>query len=50
MEKEKKTNIRPRKVKPRIVVIPHYVGTRNVKDVFRNILNEEVMKKIDKTA
>lgn len=36
--------------KPRIIVIPHYVGTEKADTVIKKIIADEVKKKIEKSA
>ncbi len=35
--------------KPRIVVVPHYVGTEKADTVIKKIIADEVKKKIEKS-
>lgn len=35
---------------PRIIVIPHYVGTEKAEAVIKRIISDEVKKKIEKSA
>lgn len=44
MNKNKKT------AKPRIIVIPHYVGTEKADVILEKIISEEIKKKIEKSA
>ncbi len=39
-----------KRIKPRIIVIPHYVGTEKADVVLEKIIAEEIKKKIEKTA
>lgn len=36
--------------KPRVIVIPHYVGTEKADTVIKKIITDEVKKKIEKSA
>lgn len=37
-------------VKPRIIVVPHYIGTEKADTVIKKIIADEVKKKIEKSA
>lgn len=39
-----------KRIKPRIIVIPHYVGTEKADDLIKKIITDEVKKKIKKSA
>ncbi len=39
-----------KKTKPRIVIVPHYIGTETVNEVIKNVITDEIKKKIKKTA
>lgn len=38
------------RTRPRIVIIPHYVGTEKAETLIKEIITDEIRKKIDKTA
>lgn len=39
-----------KRTKPRIIIVPHYIGTETAADVMCEIITDEIKKKIDKSA
>ena len=38
------------RAKPRIIVVPHYVGTKKADAVIKKVISDEIEKKIKKSA